>query len=311
LLIPSSFFAGLHGKDKTIEYENNSEEINKFKHILKKSFVVLETTGGYEMALLMLLCDHNIAVHRANTRHVKNFIRSWGQHAKTDALDAKALALYGFERYARLDIFQPLSPQSSSLYRLTQRRIDLKKIAAAEKNRAQAPNNLDRVQESCVHVIALLEAEIQQISAQIKALIEADEALLARFKMLKTVPGIGDITAQNLLALLPELGSLSRKQVASLVGLAPQAPDSGKYQGYRRTGHGRSGVKSALFMPAMAAAGSYSVLGAFYQSLVQRGKKRRVALVALMRKIIVIAKARLRDLDNQRQKGGSAPYIAP
>lgn len=132
---------------------------------------------------------------------------------------------------------------------------------------------------------------------RINQIIENDAVLKKKKEVLKTIPGVGEVTANYLLVLLPELGVLNRKQIASLTGLAPIANDSGQFKGYRATGHGRTGVKPILFMAAMAARNSNSWLKSFYNRLVEAGKKKIVALTALMRKIIVIANARIRDLN--------------
>ncbi|STX58528.1 Transposase, IS116/IS110/IS902 [Legionella israelensis] len=116
--------------------------------------------------------------------------------------------------------------------------------------------------------------------------------------ILKTIPGIGDIIANELLVLLPELGSLTRRKIASLAGLAPKANDSGQFSGYRCIGYGRCGIKPILFLAAMAARNSNSSLKSFYNQLISSGKKKMVALTALMRKIIVIANARIRDFNS-------------
>lgn len=294
-----SFVVALHDTKTVKEYDNNSQGIRAFmrdfKNKLPKSLVILETTGGYEMDLLLSLCDKNYPVHRANTRKVKNFIPSFGNKAKTDALDAKALALYGYERHERLELFTPVSKNQRTLYSLVQRRKDLKQILVAEKNRIKAPQ-ASAILDSFCFMIEALTNQIVQITKQIEALIECDDAFKLRVKILKTVPGIGNITAQELLALMPELGTLDRRQVASLAGVAPRANDSGKFRGYRATAAGRECLKPVLFLSAMAARNSHSPLKAFYENLIKRGKKKMVALVALMRKIIVIANARLRDL---------------
>ncbi|KAB2832313.1 MAG: IS110 family transposase, partial [Caedimonadaceae bacterium] len=166
----------------------------------------------------------------------------------------------------------------------------------AEKNRNKTPKIAQVVKSSYENMIKILTEQIAQITSQIKELIASDKVFLARLNVLKTVPGIGDITAQNLLALMPELGSLIRRQVASLADLAPRANDSGKFQGYRHTAHGRDLIKPILFLAAMAARNSNSCLKAFYENLIAKGKKKMVALTALMRKIIVIANARLKSL---------------
>jgi len=294
------FVVALHGNKKVKTYDNTplgfKAFLKDFKQELPNSLVVLETTGGYETKLLLTLCDKKYNLHRAHTRKVKNFIRSFGNAAKTDALDAKALALYGFERQECLEIFTPVSENLSSLYELVHRRKDLKQMLVAEKNRAKAPKISVLIKNSCENMITLLNEQILLITQQIEALINSDPDFLARAEVLKTIPGIGNITAQDLLALMPELGSLTRRQAASLAGVAPRANDSGKFKGYRHTASGRESIKPILFLSAMAARNSHSPLKAFYDTLIARGKKKMVALTALMRKIIVIANARLKPL---------------
>lgn len=295
-----TFVVGEYGSKKTKDYDNTAEGIAHFikdyHSKLVEGLSVLETTGGYEMRLLLTLCDNGFAVHRANTRKVKNFIRSLGNGAKTDPLDGQALALYGYERHQRLECFKPQSEQALELYELVQRRQDLKLILVAEKNRLKAPR-ANFIKESCELIIEALSKQIQSLTERINQLIEADTVLKKKKEVLETIPGIGELTATNLLVYIPELGSLNRKQIASLAGLAPIANDSGLFKGYRATGHGRAGVKPLLFMAAMAARNSNSWLKSFYNRLVEAGKKKIVALTALMRKIIVIANARIRDLE--------------
>lgn len=293
------FVVAIHGDKGTKEYENNHAGIlafiRDFKTQLPASLVILETTGGYEMRLLLTLCDKNFAVHRADACKVKSFIRSFGHSAKTDDLDAKSLALYGFERSNKLELFTPQSTQTLALYELVQRRQDLKQMLVAEKNRLQAPR-AELIKSSCEVIISTLTNQIDLITQEINRLIDNDPILKARKEIIKTVPGIGEITANDLLVLLPELGTLNRKQIASLSGLAPRANDSGRSKGYRFTGFGRKGIKPILFMSAMAARRSKSTLRQFYEGLIARGKKKMVAMVALMRKILVIANARLKYL---------------
>lgn len=294
-----SFVVAIHGQKQVKEYDNDPSGIKSFikdyQKYLSKGLCLLETTGGYEMRLVLTLCEAGYAVHRANTRKVKHFIRSLGNSAKTDKLDSKALALYGYERSARLECFTPQSKQALALYELVQRRQDLKRLLVAEKNRLKAPR-ANLVQESCRAMIETINQQVQLITEQINTFIDQDAGLKAKKEILKSIPGIGDITANELLVLLPELGALSRRQIASLAGVAPMANDSGTFKGYRATGHGRSDIKPILFMAAMAARNSNSSLKSFYNRLIEAGKKKMVALTALMRKIIVIANARLKPL---------------
>lgn len=293
-----TFVVVVHTQKDTKEYENTPTGIcNFFKDhadLLDNALCILETTGGYELSLLYTLCSKQIKTHRADTRKVKSFIRSYGNTAKTDSLDAKALAKYGFERHEQLAIFTPQSKTSLELFALVQRRSDLKQMLVAEKNRLQGPVGAT-IKKSCTHMIETITSQINDITVQIQEMIAEDPLLREKQKILKTIPGIGDIVAFELLVLLPELGSLNRRQIASLAGLAPRANDSGKYKGYRRTGNGRSGIKPTLFLAAMAARNSKSSLKEFYEKLLSNGKQKMVALTALMRKILVIANARLKS----------------
>lgn len=296
----ASFVVSVYGSKKVNEYENKGTGIksfiNDFRNKLKEGLTVLETTGGYEMRLLLTLCESGYAVHRANTRKVKRFIQSYGNEAKTDKLDAISLSLYGYERAERLELYTPRSPQALALYELVQRRTDLKQMLVSEKNRLKAPM-AELIKASCKAMVEVLDNQMKSITEEINALIEADEVLKEKKVVLKSIPGIGDIIANELLVLLPELGSLTRRKIASLAGLAPRANDSGQFSGYRCISYGRCGIKPILFLAAMAARNSNSNLKAFYNQLISAGKKKMVALTALMRKIIVIANARIRDFN--------------
>lgn len=291
------FVVAIHGEKNVRVYDNTplgiDQFLKKYKKLLPNALCVLEPTGGYEMRLLLCLAEEGFAVHRAHTRKVKNFIRSYGNEAKTDKLDAKSLSLYGFERSNSLEKFLLPSKNALNLYELVQRRHDLKQMLVAEKNRLQSPRS-QTVKNSIHAVIDTITVELEALNTDVNMLIEDDVLLKERKKILKTIPGIGEIIANDLLVLLPELGHLSRKQIALLAGVAPISKDSGKKNGYRKTNYGRGGIKPMLFLAAMAARNSKSWLKEYYVSLIKRGKSKMVALTALMRKIIVIANARLR-----------------
>lgn len=291
-----TFAAAQYGNNVVEIFSNDLSGFEKFcqhyQKILSDSLIVLETTGGYELSLVRHLQAKQIAVHRANARKVKYFIRSYGRVAKTDKIDAIGLAQYAFERHAKLDIYVE-NPQKM-LVKLVQRRLDLKQMLVQEKNRLKAPDQQE-LKESFAFIIDAIKSQIKKIDEDIDELIKSYADFDQRKDVLKTVHGIGPIIAIQLLSLLPELGTLDRKKIASLAGVAPHAYESGKKIGNRTTKGGRPQVKTALFMAAMAAAQSNSELGKFYQKLISAGKKKMVALTALMRKILVIANARLRD----------------
>jgi transposase len=256
-------------------------------------FVVCEATGGYERDLLAALLADGVPAHRADARKVKAFIRSFGTLGKSDAIDASALARYGRDRYAELPLWSAREPERLRLQALVLARRDLVKDRLAYANRRAAP--------AAEPVHAYLEALVESFDAQIKA-IEADiDALCARcepiakaVKTLVAIQGVGQKTASALIALMPELGSLPRRQAAALAGLAPHPNQSGQTDAYRRTRGGRPEVKRVLFMAALSARKHNPNLKAFYERLVQAGKKPLVAITAIMRKLVVIANAKLK-----------------
>lgn len=294
-----TFVASIAEQKDTHEFNNSTNGFKDFyqqyKNVLSSSLVVLETTGGYEMPLIYFLYSHEISVHRANTRKVKFFIRSLGQEAKTDAIDAQGLAKYGQERHHKLSLYNPCSPAQKQLQQLTERRLDLKQMIVQEKNRAQAPDIDSWVKKSCLGMIKSLEKQIKAVDVAIQGILNANPEQKDKQQVLKQVDGIGDVVSATLLALLPELGLVNRKQIASLVGLAPFPCESGLKKGQRRTKGGRQNVRTIIFMAAFAASHSKGRLGQFYRRLIKNGKKKMVAMTALMRKIIVIANAKLAD----------------
>jgi len=258
------------------------------------TLAVCEPTGGYEAAALSAFAARGIACHRADTLKVKAFLRSFGTLAKTDAIDARALTRYGQERWTHLALFSPSEARQVELAALVARRKDLVDLKVAETNRLKAPG-LKAVHTSCRSVLRCLRSQIERIDGAIETLLAESPPLARRVAVARTLPGVGPRTAITLAAIMPELGSLSRRQAASLAGVAPHPKDSGTLKGYRRMRGGRVDVRAALFMAALAASRAKGALRPFYQRLVENGKKPIVAISALMRKIIVILNARLRD----------------
>jgi transposase len=263
-----------------------------------EAFVVCEATGGYEVRLLTALAAAGIQAHRADARKVKAFIRSLGTLAKTDTIDAKALARYGQERAADLARWQPPQAARAQLQAMVLTRRDLVADRTAYGNRLKAPGS-DHVARHLEAVIACLEAQIADLDHQIKILIENTKELNDAADALRSITGIGAITAAALMALLPELGTTDRRRIASLAGLAPHPKQSGGSDAYRRIRGGRPEVKCVLFMAALSASRAQGPLADAYDRLVQKGKKRMVAVIAIMRKIVVIANARIKKLNQK------------
>ena len=263
------------------------------------TLVVCEPTGGYEAAVLAELAAAGIACHRADTLKVKAFLRSFGTLAKTDAIDARALARYAQERWQLLALVALSQARQAELAALVARRKDLVDLKVAETNRLKAPG-MKAVRASCKVVLRCLQGQIARIDAAIEALLAKSPSLARRIAVSRSLPGVGPRTAITLAAMMPELGSLTRRQAASLAGVAPHPRDSGTLKGYRRMRGGRATIRPVLFMAALAASRAKGDLRLFYQRLVQNGKKPIVAIAALMRKIVVILNARLRDQSQQQ-----------
>lgn len=298
-----SFDTALHGAPaKPSRFQNGEEGFAAFLAAFSKplagALVVVEATGGYEAALLAFLLANGITVHRADPLTAKHFIRSLGKRAKTDKLDAMALARYGAERHATLLPFALKDETQQKLAALLSRRQDLILMRAAEETRLRHPTYRS-LKASLQAVIKTLNSQIKLIEDEIKDLIARCKALAGKVAIMTAVTGIGRQTAALLAGFMPELGTLTRRKAAALAGCAPHAKDSGKHRGYRATAGGRATVKRALFMAALSARKSHPALRAFYERLVQNGKKPMAAITAVMRKLIVILNARLRDAGPQ------------
>jgi transposase len=256
--------------------------------------VVCEATGGYEDALLAAILAAGRPAHRADARKVKAFIRSFGTLGKGDRLDARALARYGTERHHSLPRWQAPDPGREHLQALVLARADFVAQRTACNNRLAAPGaHPVRAHLEALH--ACLTAQIDALDAAIARILDSIETMRRIQRVLRSIKGIGGTTAAALIALMPELGRLGRRQAAALAGLAPHPNQSGASDAYRRTRGGRPEIKRVLFMAAQAAARHHPTLSIAYKRLVAAGKKPIVAITAIMRRLIVIANAQVRD----------------
>ena len=247
--------------------------------------IVCEATGGYERAVVAALHTAQVPVSVLNPARVRNFARAQGQRAKTDNIDAAILSAYG-------QAFQPTptaprTAQEQQLTELVRRRGQIVELLVAQRLQAQHLT-LPALQRQSQSLIRRLERDIQQVEARIKELRTEVPTLDARAQKLEAITGVGTITAMGVLAELPELGSLNRRQAAALAGLAPHPRESGQWRGQRTIGGGRAPVRRSLYMAALVAARSNRLLKAFYQRLRAAGKPAKVALTAVMRKLIVL-----------------------
>jgi len=254
--------------------------------------VVVEATGGFEQTLAAALVSEAMPLAVVNPRQIRDFARATGQLAKTDALDAKAIA-----RFAEAIKPEPRpvpDDQARGLGELVARRRQIIEMMTAERNRRRQLSSR-RLIKSVDRLLAVLQKELSELEGDIGESIRGTPAWRERDELLRSVPGIGDVVARTLIADLPELGRLDRKQIAALVGIAPLNRDSGRMRGRRTSWGGRAKVRSVLYMAALVGSRRNPVLKAFYQRLVSFGKPKKLALTAVMRKLLTILNAMVRD----------------
>jgi len=256
------------------------------------ALVVLEATGGFEATVAAALAGVGLPLCVVNPRQIRDFARAMGRLAKTDTLDAEVIALFA-ERVRPQT--RPLpQKERSHLAELVGRRRQIIEMIGMETNRRgqvidkQLARRLDR------HVV-FLEKELAEVDRDIGQAIKTSPVWRETEALLKSVPGIGDVTARTLLAELPELGTIGRHQLAALVGVAPINRDSGLMRGRRTIAGGRTSVRNVLYMAALTAIRRGSPFRAFYDRLTSRGRPKKVALVAVMRKLLTTLNAIVRD----------------
>ena len=259
---------------------------------LSPDLIVLEATGGFEVAVASALAAAALPLAVVNPRQIRDFARALGLLAKTDALDAKVIALFAerIQPEAR-----PLADaQTQALGDLIARRRQIVVMMTAERNRRSRLTSR-RMVKSVDRLLLALQKELSALEQELDDTIRGTPAWRESEDLLKSVPGIGNVTARSLLADLPELGSLDRRKIAALVGLAPFNRDSGSLRGKRTIRGGRRHIRATLYMAALVASRNNPVLSQFYQRLLKAGKPKKLALVAVMRKLLTILNAIMRD----------------
>lgn len=258
--------------------------------VVTPALIVREATGGIERSVVRALVAAELPVTVANPRQVRDFAKATGQLAKTDTLDAQILAR--FAEAVRPGLRPLPDEMTSALRALIARRRQLIEMLTAEKNRlSRAPRQVHKRIEAHIR---WLQAELERVEEDLDHTIRQSPIWREQEDLLKSVPGIGPVVTRTMLGELPELGRLNRKQIAALVGVAPLNWDSGLRRGRRVIWGGRAHVRTALYMEALAATRHNPVIRDFYTRLRAAGKKPNVALVACMRKLLVILNAMLR-----------------
>jgi len=273
-------------------------QVAAFKALLKRlgdlgnTCFVMEATGGYERPFADFLQAKHIAVAIVNAKRVRDYAKALGQLAKNDRIDAHII-----QRYAEMAHPKARKPRTASAIKLdalTKRREQLVKQRTMEKQHLEAATDSDAIR-STKKLINVFDKEIETIGTKIQSGIQANSALKRQRNRLVEVTGIGDVVATTLITQLPELGTLSNKQISALVGVAPFCRDSGSMRGKRVVWGGRAMVRSALYMAVLSAVQYNPPIRAFYQRLIANGKIKKVALVACMRKLLTILNAMLKN----------------
>jgi transposase len=258
---------------------------------LQPELIVVEATGGYQRGVVEALFWAGLAVAVVNPARVRQFARACGLLAKTDKLDAQILAVFGQRVQPRH--YTGKSEASKQLSALLVRRKQLDEMLKAEQNRLRTIS--PSLKGSVQRMIARLKAEKKTLEKQIQQFMNEQAAWQEQREILDSAPGVGKVTTATLLADLPELGKMDRKKIAALVGVAPMNYDSGRKRGYRKTKGGRGDVRSVLYMATLVATRYNPLIRTQYQQLLKRGKLKKVALTACMRKFLTILNAMLRD----------------
>jgi transposase len=260
--------------------------------VVSPHLVALEATGGFETVAAAALASAGLPIVVVNPAQVRAFAKALGQRAKTDPIDAAVIA--HFAEATKPEV-RPLPDEATRLLSdLVARRRQIIEMIGAERQREKRIT-LPRVKKSIGRLIAALEKELASLDAEIDDAVRGSPAWRAKEDLLSSVPSVGPVIARTLIAELPELGQLGRRQIAALVGLAPFTRQSGQWRGKSFIGGGRTAVRTVLYMGAMVARRHNPVLRAFFERLVAAGKPKMVALIAVARKLLVILNAIIRD----------------
>jgi transposase len=270
---------------------NGLEQLVDDLRTLAPTLIVLEATGGFEIVVAAALAGAALPLAVVNPRQIRDFARATGRLAKTDALDAQAIAL--FAECIRPEPRPIANADSQTMAELIARRRQVVEMIGMETNRLHQARN-PRVQRMLKATLKTLKAQLAELDRDIDDTIKRSPVWRAADDLLTSVPGVGDVTAHTLIADLPELGQLDRRRIAALVGVAPVNRDSGQMRGRRTIAGGRADVRNALYMATLSATRCNPVISQHYRSLVERGRPKKVALVACMRRLLGILNAIIR-----------------
>lgn len=278
-------------------FKNNNTGINKLIEWAKQQqiqLVIMEATGGYEDKLVKALNEASIPFYVANPIQIRQFAKGIGKLSKTDKIDSYVIARFG--QIVKPEPRELASEVEVELKNLTLRRVELVEMIKSEKNRLRLSSGGRK--KSIQRHINMLEKELENINGSLNKLVEKDSNIDAKIKCLTKIKGIGNVIAITLVAFLPELGKVNRKQIASLGGTAPITRESGKWKGKSFISGGRPQVRRALYMAALVAMVHNKDMRNFYNKLITANKPKKVAITAVMRKLLVICNAIIKDYLN-------------
>jgi len=272
------------------QYTNDQEGMNKLIPWLKRipvEVVVIEPTGGYEALVAAALSSRHVPVAVVNARQIRQYARATGKLAKTDSIDAEVMA--EFAQAVKPEVRKLPDKETKDIRMVVSRRRQLVEMMTAEKNRKSTAD--DSLKPGIQAHIDWLKKEVEDLDRDLRKRIESSGVWRVKDNLLQSIPGVGKVLSSTLLAELPELGKLNRREIAALVGVAPYNRDSGMMRGKRVIWGGRASVRRVLYMATLAGITFNPVIRDLYNRLVERGKAKKVALVACMRKLLIIMNA--------------------
>jgi transposase len=279
---------------KTFQVANKETAISGLIEELQTyslNLIVLEATGGLETELLIQLQAAQLPVALINPRQGRDFAKATGKLAKTDAIDAQVLAHFG--EALKPQVVAMESDLARQLKELISRRRQVVEIQTAEKNRRDRSRG--KALTDIEQHLEYLEQSLKKLNQEIEELTQSNQEWIDKVNLLKTIPGIGQVISTTLVSYLPELGQLTAKQISRLVGVAPINHDSGQHKGKRMINGGRAPVRASLYMGAVVAIRHNPIIKDFYERLLSRGKPKKLAITACVRKMLVILNAMVRD----------------
>jgi len=284
---------------------NQANDFKKLNHYLPKDktsvLVLLEATGGYETAMVKWLLSRNIPIAVVNAKRVRDYAKATGQFAKNDRIDAGVIREYGQLFGQKLHLKQSRNKLEEQIEDLTRRRKQLVSIRNKEKQHLATIQNKEG-QRSIKRAIKFYNNEIEKMQEKLSVALKKDNKLQAKAELLQTVKGVGIVTTYTLIGELPELGHVDNKKIAALAGVAPFCRDSGTMKGKRSTWGGRAQVRTALYMAALSASKYNPAIKLFYERLIAKGKTKKVALVACMRKLLIVMNTMVKNNEPWRSE---------